>query len=355
MRAQEAEPPARARGERKPVSLITGSLGSGKTTLLRGILDDPALARAAVIVNEFGDTDFNEVTLARAAQDVVPANAGCFCCSGRAQLVSVLAELETNGAARGFDRVLIETSGLSDPAPLLQALINDAELLRRYRVDTVIAVVDAVTGVASLDERPESARQVALADRIVITKTDVADPQEVALVRQRLAALHPRAPVIEAVDGDVPARDLILSLTGQDWPDIHPIGAADSAPRHTHGVATWTIRTGRPATDAGLALWMDLMAAYRGGQVLRMKGIIDVAGEPVLVESVRHVFHPPVKLADWPGGERGTRVVVIAQGIERAALEKAFEALAFEPLRRPLDPQAYAKFRDVLRNLTGRD
>ena len=346
---------SRSSGERTPVSLITGFLGSGKTTLVRRLLNDPGLTRSAVIVNEFGDTDFNEVTLARAAPDVVPANTGCFCCSGRAQLVTILAELETREPARGFDRVLIETSGLSEPAPVLQALINDVELVAKYRVDTVITVVDAVTGGESLNDRAEAGHQVALADRIVISKTDLADPEEIALVRQRITALNRRAPVLEAVDGNVPARDLFLSLSGQDWREMPPLNVGDSTPTHPHAVAAWTIRMDKPATDAGLALWMDLMAAYRGSNILRMKGVIDVAGKPVMVESVRHVFHPPLNLDTWPGNERGTRVVVIAQGISRAAVEKAFNALTFKPLKRPLDPEAYASFRNVVRMFTERD
>jgi len=351
----ETEQPSRPCDQRTPVSLITGFLGSGKTTLLRRILNDPALTRSAVIVNEFGDTDFNDITLASAAPDVVPANAGCLCCSGRAQLAETLAGLQARDPAGGFDRVLIETSGLSEPAPVLQALMNDVELVAHYRVDTVIAVVDAVTGAASLAERPEARRQVELADRVVVTKTDVADAEEIADVRRRIAALNLRATILEAVDGHVSARDLFLSLSGRDWHEAECIDAPDSAPARTHGVAAWTIRMAQAATDPGLALWMDLMAAYRGSTILRMKGVIDVAGEPVLVESVRHVFHPPIRLEAWPGGECGTRVVVIAQGIERAAVEEAFTALAFEPLKGPLDPGAYARFRQVVRKFTDRD
>ncbi|MDX1605563.1 MAG: GTP-binding protein [Candidatus Competibacterales bacterium] len=335
--------------DRVPVSLLTGFLGSGKTTLLRHLLEDPALARSAVVVNEYGDTDFNEVALARAAPEVVPVNAACFCCTGRAQLVETLGTLGNRQGDSGFERVFLETSGLSDPAPVLQALINDRALVTRYRIDTVITVCDAVTGLENLAERPEARRQVVLADRVVITKTDVAARREIELLRARLRELNPRAQILEAAQGKIEPEKLLLSLSGRQWHETLPEESGEPAAHgHAESVHAWTLRRAQPVTEAGLALWMDLLAAYRGSELLRMKGLIDVAGRPVLVESIRHVFHPPVRLGTWPGGARETRVVVIAQGIERAVVERDFDALNFAPMRGPLDPQAYERFRRLM-------
>jgi G3E family GTPase len=351
MAALNDAPAARGDPQRRiPVSLITGFLGGGKTTLLRRMLADPALARSAVIVNEYGDTDFNDVTLARSAPEIMPVNAGCLCCTGRARLAATLAGLERR-AGGGLDRVLIETSGLSDPAPVLQVLINDQELVTRYRVDTVIAVIDAVVGMEHLDEHGEARRQVALADRIVVSKTDVADEREICMLEARLRTLNDRAPLLRAVDGDVPPSDLLWSLSDDDGRRMAFSARSAAAPSPHAAVRTWTIRRSRPATETGLALWMDLMAAYRGREVLRMKGIVNVDGKPRLVESIRHVFHPPLAIERWPDDDHDTRVVVIAQNIDRDGLEKSFDALDFEPLERSLDPQAYARFLDLVRGL----
>ncbi len=336
--------------QRIPVTLVSGFLGSGKTTIIRRMLATPAFARSAVIINEFGDIDFNEIAFAQSGSEIVSANSGCFCCTARAGIGEAFDALNSRTQSHDpFEQVLIEASGLSTPTPILQAIINDPGIVAKYQLSGVITVVDAITGLDSLNERREAREQIAFAGAIVLSKVDLADAQDVTILRARIAEFNRLAPIFESRDGGVDPQRLQAAAGAIAHPP--PPGGSDKTAGHDHADGTvhaWTIARNAPATQTGLTLWMDLMAAYRGSEVLRMKGIINVEGRPVAVESVRHVFHPPVDLADWPDDDRQTRVVVIASGIEQKSIDEAFDALCFQPLAKPLDREAYRRFQDVM-------
>lgn len=336
---------------RTPVILLTGFLGSGKTTLFNQLLSQPAFTGTGVIVNEFGDTDFNDVTLSRSGTEVIAANAGCFCCQSQSALVPSLQEVERRaGGACGLRRIIVETSGLAAPTPLLQAMMGEPELVSRYRIAGVITVIDAVTGLLSLSESAEAREQAVFADLILISKTDVAEAQDIADVRERVRSLNPRCEIIELGSGALHAAGLLHRLDLATAVDGRPASVgADIGGHHARDeIRAFTMKRNRPASRAGLALWMDLISVYLGTQILRMKGVLDVEGEPTLVESVRHVFHPPAKVERLPGD---SAVVVIARDLQRHQIERAFEALDFESLPKPLDPQAFGRFKDIVARL----
>jgi G3E family GTPase len=351
MPANESGPADMTVDQRIPVTLISGFLGSGKTTIIRRLLATPAFSRAAVIVNEFGDIDFNEIAFAQSGSEIVSANSGCFCCTARAGIGEAFDTLNLRAHSHGpFEQVLIEASGLSAPTPILQAIINDPDIVARYRLNGVITVVDAVTGLDSLSERREAREQIAIAGAIVLSKVDVADTQDVTLLRARIAEFNCHAPIFESQNGGVDVQSL-QAAAGAFADALPPSNDRGMTAGHDHAggaVRSWAITRGMPATRTGLTLWMDLMAAYRGSEILRMKGVINVEGRPVAVESIRHVFHPPVDIAKWPDEDRQTRVVVIASGIERKSIDEAFDALAFQPVAKPLDRQAYQRFQNVM-------
>ena len=343
--------------KRIPVTLVSGFLGSGKTTIIRRLLATPAFARSAVIVNEFGDIDFNEIAFAQSGSEIVSANSGCFCCTARAGISGAFDALNSRAQSHGsFEQVLVETSGLSAPTPILQAIINDPEIVAKYQLGGVITVVDAITGLESLNERREAREQIAFAGAIVLSKVDLADARDVTILRARIAEFNRLAPILESHDGGVDPQRL-QAAAGAFARAAPPPDNDETTAGHDHAdgaVQAWTITRSAPATQTGLTLWMDLMAAYRGSEVLRMKGIVNVDGRPVAVESVRHVFHPPVDLAKWPDEDRRTRVVVIASGIERKSIDEAFDALGFQPLAKPLDREAYRRFQDVMGRMQSR-
>jgi G3E family GTPase len=345
--------PGAAPGCRMPVVLLTGFLGSGKTTLLNQLLSQPAFAGTGVIVNELGDTDFNDVTLSRSRTEVIAANAGCFCCQSQSALVPSLQEVERRaGGADGLCRIIVETSGLAAPTPLLQAMMGEPDLVSRYRIAGVITVIDAVTGLLSLTESAEAREQAVFADLIFISKTDVSEAQDIADVRERVRSLNPRCEIIELGSGAVQASGLLHQLDLAMAVDGRPanLGAALGGHHSPDKIRAFTIKRSRPASRAGLALWMDLISVYLGTQILRMKGVLDVDGEPTLVESVRHVFHPPTKVVRL-SHTGDSAVVVIARDLQRDQIERAFEALDFESLPRPLDPQAFGRFKDIVARL----
>ncbi len=272
--------------QRIPVTLVTGFLGSGKTTLIRRLLATPEFAGSAVIVNEFGDVDFNGIAFARSDSEIVSANSGCFCCTARSDIGEAFDTLNRRmQSGQPFERVLIEASGLSEPTPILQAVINDPEIVAGYRLSGVITVVDAVTGLDSLNERREARQQIAFAGAVVLSKVDVADARDVKLLRKQIARYNSHAPILESPDGGIDPQRL-KSAAGTFARPATPSGnrvmsdAHDQAGRAVHA---WTITRNTPATRTGLTLWMDLMAAYRGSEVLRMKVVVNVEGRPVAV------------------------------------------------------------------------
>jgi len=294
-----------------PVLLVTGFLGSGKTTLVARMLRDPALSRTAVIVNEFGAVGIDHDLLAAGSDGPVRLATGCLCCAVRGSLAATLLDLDRrrrDGEAP-FERVVIETSGLADPAPILHELMTDADVAARFRPDGVVTLVDAVHGEASLAAHPEARQQAALADRLIITKTDLAAPSPA--LRGALAALNPDAPVMEAARGDVPPDRLF----GGGRPRPLPARAAAA---HTDGIGHVVLSPADPVPGAALALFLRALAELAAGRLLRAKGFVRVAerpDRPALIQGVGHVFEPPEWPDAPPGGEAETRLVLIAAGM----------------------------------------
>jgi G3E family GTPase len=310
-----------------PISVITGFLGSGKTTLLAQLLRDPAFARTAVIVNEFGEVGLDHLLLEVSDEEIVLLEGGCLCCQVRGDLVRTaghLLERRARGAA-AFDRIVIETTGLADPAPILHALMTDREIADALRLESVIATVDCAAGDATLDAHPQSVKQAALADRIVLTKADLADPAASGLA-ERLRRINPSAPQLVALHGVVDASQLFSSsVYEQRNPALYESHA------HTdEEVRTFCLRRSEPLHAVTLSLFLQVLAEHCGARLLRLKGLVDVVespGRPAVIHGVQHVFHPPAWLEAWPDGDRTTRMVVISQGLDAGWLQDLLEVL----------------------------
>ena len=316
-----------------PVTLLTGFLGAGKTTLLNRLLRQPDMAQTAVLINEFGEIGLDHLLVERLDEDAVLLAAGCLCCTIRGDLSRALRDLAQR--PQPIARVVIETTGLADPAPILQTLMGDPLLLRDYQLDGVVTLVDAVHGMATLDEQPEALRQAAVADRILITKTDLADP---APLRARLAALNPMAPVLV---GEVAAAQLInagpFSADGKlpqitDW-----IAAAGHHHHHHHHdvnrhdarIRALCLRVEAPVPWEGLASYLEMMAMTQGQHMLRMKAVLNLQGQrgPVVMHGVQHSFHPPRMLESWPeGDDQSSRLVFILRDLEPRVVEDGLRA-----------------------------
>ena len=316
-----------------PVSVITGFLGSGKTTLLSRLLRDPAFARTAVIINEFGAVGLDHLLVESSDEQILLLEGGCVCCTVRGDLVRTAGDLlarRAAGAVTPFERIVIETTGLADPAPIVHALMTDRDIADALRLESLITTVDAATGAATLDAHPESVKQAALADCLVVTKTDVADPAATGLAA-RLQALNPGASKLSAVHGAVDATRL-FDRRAHDAARYDP--ALDQTPAHCHaGVSTFCLRREKPLHAATLSLFLQLVAEHCGAKLLRLKGLIDVVespGRPAVIHGVQHVFHPPAWLDEWPDEDRSTRIVVISQGLEAQWLQDVLELLEEE-------------------------
>jgi len=341
-----AIPPAASRDPlagRLPVTVITGFLGSGKTTLIRRLLGHPGMNRAAVIVNEFGEVGIDHELVAASSENVTLLNNGCLCCVVRTDLQETLRELFAKrraGEVIDFDRVLIETSGLADPAPVVQTLATDTLLASHYRLDGVVTLVDAVNGAGQLEREPESVKQAALADRLLVTKTDLASGADATALRDRLHDLNPRAEVTDVIQGEIdPARLTGIGLASaradaaqvRRWFGVGRGEAAylgKAAPRHDRAITTFTLRFDQPFSWKTFSAALELLTSLRGPDLLRVKGLVNVAGEsgPVVVQGVQHVFHPPVTLASWPSEDRSSRLVFITRNISREAVSALFSA-----------------------------
>ncbi len=337
-----------------PVTLLTGFLGSGKTTVLNHILKQPGMAETAVIVNEFGEIGLDHLLVESATDDIVLLNSGCLCCTVRGDIADTLLNLfvgRASGKVPHFARVVIETTGLADPAPILHALISDPLVAARYSLDGVVTTVDAVNGTGTLDRQPEAIKQAAVADRLLLSKTDLADPNVLARLQARLAALNPSAPLIRVAQGEVdPALLFNLgfydpqskSVDVQRWlRDEAFAGEHDHDHEHGHDpqlldpnrhddrIRAFCITREQPISWAALSTWLDALATMRGDDLLRLKAIValsDRPDEPVVVHGVQHLFHPPVLLPQWPSEDRRTRMVFITRDLPREAIEKTLAA-----------------------------
>jgi G3E family GTPase len=329
-----------------PVTVLTGFLGAGKTTLLNHLLRQPELAGTAVLVNEFGEIGLDHLLVERLDENTVLLNAGCLCCTVRGDLSRALADLLPRVTAGEVKRVVIETTGLADPAPILATLMSDPVAARAYRLDGIVTVVDAVNGMAQLDAQPEAVRQVAVADRIVLSKTDLADP---AVLRERLHRLNPGAPLLTALHGEMAAAALLHAglfdperkipdvrswLDAEAYADTHDAHHHHDPNRHDARIAAFCLTFEKPLHWQGVATWLDILIATRGESLLRIKGILNVAGHdrPVAVHGVQHLFHPPALLAAWPDGDpRTSRLVFITRDLPRDVIEEGLRAFNDTP------------------------
>ena len=345
--------------ERIPVAVITGCLGSGKTTLLNRLLAERAMADTAVIINEFGEIGLDHLLVTTPAETTVLLEDGCICCTVKGDLVETLVDLYRKRAAGGlppFKRVLIETTGIADPVPIIQTLATDELAAQGYRLDAVVTLVDAVHGASQLAGGEDPVKQVTVADRLLLTKTDLADEATVAALREELSALNPGAVQLVAVQGRLPAADLFgAALDGSDY-DLARVrrwlNHEAYAHRHGHahhGIHAFGLTHDDEISGSGLATWLTMLASLRGPQLLRCKGLLNVEGQPVAVHAVQTIIHEPVTLPRWPDDDRRSRLVFITRGLERAEVERTLEAFRLAlPLRNALpssiDPAAYARF-----------
>jgi G3E family GTPase len=341
-----------------PVTLLTGFLGSGKTTVLNHVLKQPGMAATAVIVNEFGEIGLDHLLVERSSEDVVLLNNGCLCCTVRSDIVDTLTNLfvdRVRGRIPFFSRVAIETTGLADPAPILHTLMTEPIVAARYMLDGVVATVDAVNGAGTLDRQPEAVKQAAVADRLLLTKTDLAEPAVRRAFGARLAALNPSAAIIPVAQGAVdPALlfnlgffdPMTKSVDVQRWLRDEAFASGHGhehdddhldVNRHDDRIRAFCITREQPISWAVLSGWLDGLATIRGDDLLRMKAIValsDRPDQPVVLHAVQHLFHPPVLLPQWPSEDRRTRMVFITRDLPQAMIEatlRAFEKAVEEP------------------------
>ena len=344
-------PPVSAYSDLIPVNVLTGALGSGKTTLLKALLRAPRLAGTMVLVNELGEVGIDHHLVEHASESTLLLENGCLCCAMRDDLKTALKDLHSR-SARGeiprYERIVVETTGIADPVPIAYTLLAEPVLQHHYRLGNIVTVVDAVNAPAQLDRFTESVRQVALADRLVLSKLDIAEPGASDALRPRLAALNPHAPIVATGGSPLDPVDLLIAdihdrqskaRAVERWMGAVGDGAAandgDGGRDHSHptpivaccltfdAVLDWT----------AFGVWMSMLLHRHGDRVLRMKGLLNVAGVPgpVLVNGVQHLVHPPAHLDRWPDEDRRSRVVVISSGLDRETIERslhAFNAIA---------------------------
>jgi G3E family GTPase len=318
----------RARGTRLPITIVTGFLGAGKTTLVQRFLKTPEGRGTALVVNEFGSAGIDDALLRTSTDEVTLLGNGCLCCNTRSDLQLALRRLVADrdrGKIPHFGRVLIETSGLADLSPILQTFSTDRALGSEFAIEVVLTVVDAVSGLRNLDRAPEARKQVILADRLVVSKTDLADEKATEALIGRLTALNPRAGIDVAVNGALDPRCLVD--TGQADAIERRSGFVAEA-SHSDGIVSFVLREDTPLDWPLFQRTVETLIALRGPDLLRIKGLINLAGAkgPVVFQAVQHLIHPPVELAAWPDADRSSRVVFITRGVTERQVKDLFTA-----------------------------
>ncbi|MEW6639509.1 MAG: GTP-binding protein [Pseudomonadota bacterium] len=358
-----------------PVTVLTGFLGSGKTTALNHLLRQPALDGTVAIINEFGEVGLDHLLIETTEERFALLDNGCICCTVRGDLVETLKDLlrrRDAGELPRFSRILLETTGLADPAPVLHTLMVDPDIAAHYRIDGVVVTVDAVNGEATLRAYAEAAKQVAVADRLLITKTDLAERAKVERLTAQLSGINPTADILLVHDGAVDPADVldiglfdpaarsaeVVAWFARSAPALaadppqhhchdagctdpshhhhHDHGAHGEGHGHHHGVQSFSLLIDGPVAWEPFATWLDYVASLKGEDLLRFKGLVNVAEKPgpVVVHGVQHVFHPPRDLDAWPTDDRTTRLVFIVRDIPRALIERTLcRFAAIEPAR----------------------
>jgi G3E family GTPase len=369
--------PQNAAEQRIPVTVLTGFLGSGKTTLLNKLLRRPELADTAVIINEFGEIGLDHLLVEKSDDEgMVTLNSGCLCCTVRGDLVRTMSELflkRSRGEVSPFKRMVVETTGLADPAPILHTLMTDPLLASRYRLDGVVTTVDGVNGASTLDNHEEAVKQAAVADRLLLTKVDIADAPKLADLKHRLQHLNPGAPFHVVATGEIDPNQILnaglynpdtksadvkkwLQAEAYEGSHDHGHGHGHGHHHHDHGhdhghahgndhghghseqdphdvnrhddrIRSFCMTFDEPMSWSTVAAAFDALVTYRGPDLLRMKGILNVkdTDKPVVIHGVQHVFHPPATLDAWPeGDDRKSRVVFITRDIGESTIRKVF-------------------------------
>ncbi len=349
-----------------PISLLTGFLGSGKTTLLNYLVAQPELKDTLVIINEFGEIGLDHLLVAHSQDDVVvEMSSGCLCCTIRGDLKKTLKDITwrfAEGGQRKFNRVIIETTGLASPVPILHTLMTDNFIASRYRLDGVVTTIDAVNGMDTLDRYTEAVQQAAVADRLLLTKTDLADSTALAALQARLKVLNPAATQVLSRQGQVAPQALLnagLFKAAEKTPDVarwlneeafsdthaahghrhehkhdhehqheHDHAHQHDVNRHDDHIRAFCFSFDEPIAPDLFDEWLSLLVGFKGQNILRIKGIVNLAGEdkPVVIHGVQHIFHPTVTLPEWPSDDHRTRIVFITHDIERSVIERSFSA-----------------------------
>ncbi|MFN3881290.1 MAG: CobW family GTP-binding protein [Nitrincola lacisaponensis] len=352
-----------------PVTLLTGFLGSGKTSLLNQLVKQPEFADALIIINEFGEMALDHMLVAHSTENVImEMGNGCLCCTIRGDLVKTLQDITwrfARGGERHFSRVLIETTGLADPAPILHTLMTHPQLASRYRLDGVITLVDACAGDQTLDQHMEAVKQAAVADVLLLSKQDLVSAENFALLKQRLRKINPAAPQWSVSEGEATAGRLLnlgLFSSRDKVPDVQrwlrEEAFAEDKPndgvsshchhghhhdhhhhdhhhdhhdvnRHDDRIRAFCFAIETPLTEEQLTTWLEVLMSFMGENILRVKGILNIQGQskPLVIHGVQHIFHPPVSLPDWPTDDQRSRLVFITRDIGREVVESALQAL----------------------------
>ena len=372
-----------------PVVVLTGFLGSGKTTLLNRFLQHPSTSNTAVIVNELGEVGLDHLLVHSPVDETVLLDNGCLCCTLRGDLSATLQALvarRITGEIPPFERVVIETTGTADPVPAVQTLVEDEDVRPFFRLDGVVGVLDALNGGQQLDHHFQSVKQIAIADRVLLTKPDLVNETTLKRLADRVGCLNPGVAVDVVMHGELePARILgngpdtragrgadVESWIGE--PACEAVARAraaastcgyttaegdhDHARHHHHdAIRTFSIRRAVRVHPAALKLWLDLLSVYQGPNLLRVKGLLNVEQRPVLINVVQHACHPPRSLDEWPDEDRDSRIVFITNGLEKARLETTLEALDFVPTPRSgqrfIDRRDYRRFTGILERFRG--
>ena len=329
-----------------PVTVITGFLGSGKTTLLSSILKKKEMQKTAVIINEFGEIGLDHALIEHTDENIVELQSGCICCTIQGDLNKTLIDLfdkMMNGKVSSFNRILIETTGLANPVPIIHTLMSSIELIRIYSLDGVITVVDSINGEKTLDLHEESLKQLALAEKIILSKTDIVDKDEINSLIYRIKEINPVSQIVFSKFGNIPLEE-IFGLGAYDpykkSADVKKWLAAEKykdkkhhhhhdVNRHNENIKAFSMMSENPVNMIAFSFFRDMITAALGANLLRMKGIVNIAGEerPAVIHGVQHIFHPVQWLETWPDNDRRTKLVFITQNIKKEQIEDFFRPL----------------------------